>query len=179
MTLLSLRYEDRVQRTQAAQDFAEENDTSIHDAECQIDIGLFLDEYPRWELGTPHRAIILHKMFLHALLIEGRKRWSEWFTGDAMQQHVNDPGSKVDQSAMELVGYHTSQREMRDIYHSIYLLQMAPGLPPCRAQSRRKAIQDILSSLKGQLHRCGCSATVRSLESQEEQVGLNQHGSYE
>ena len=49
-----------------AQDFAEENDMSIHEAECQIDIRLFLDEYPRWELGTPHRAIILHEMFLHA-----------------------------------------------------------------------------------------------------------------
>ena len=66
MTLLSLRYGDRVQKTQAAQDFAEENNTSICEAECQIDIGLFLDEYPRWELGTPHRAIILHEMFLHA-----------------------------------------------------------------------------------------------------------------
>ena len=39
---------------------------SIHEAEHQIDIGLFLDEYPRWELGIPHRAIILHEMFLHA-----------------------------------------------------------------------------------------------------------------
>ena len=78
---------------------------------------------------------------------------------------VYDPGSKVAQSAMELVGYHTSQREMRDIYQSVYLLQRAPGLPPCGAQSRRKAIQDILSSLKGRLHRCGHSASVRNLES--------------
>ena len=65
-TLLSLRYRDQVQRTWAAQDFAEENNTSICEAEHQIDIGLFLDEYPRWELGTLHRAIILHEMFLHA-----------------------------------------------------------------------------------------------------------------
>ena len=54
-----------MQRTQAAWDFAEENDTSIREAECQIDIRFFLDEYPRWELGTPHRAIIPHKIFLH------------------------------------------------------------------------------------------------------------------
>ena len=86
---------------------------------------------------------------------------------------VYDPGSKADQSTMELVGHHTSQREMRDIYQSIYLLQRDPGLTPCGAQSRRKAIQDILSSLKGQLHRCGHSATIRNLDSQEEQVGLN------
>ena len=177
MTLLSLRYGDRVQRTRAAWDFAEENDMSICKAEHQIDIGLFLDEYPRWELGSPHRAIILHKMFLHAT----DRGWkvAEQMVHQHCQSSVYDPGSKADQSAMELVGYHMSQREMRDIYQSIYLLQRAPGLPPCGAQSRRKAIQDILSSLKGRLQRCGCSTTVRNLESQEQQVGLNWHGSYE
>ena len=55
-----------MQRTWAVWDWAEEDDISIREVEHQIDIGLFLDEYPRWELGTPHRAIILHKMFLHA-----------------------------------------------------------------------------------------------------------------
>ena len=85
-----------------------------------------------------------------------------------------DSNSKADQSAMELVGYHTSQKEIRDIYQSIYLLQRAPGLPSCRDQLRRKAIQDILSSLKGWLHRHGCSTTARDLEPQEEvQVRLN------
>ena len=175
--LLSLRYRDQVQRTWVAWDFAEENDMSIHEAEHQIDIRLFLDEYPRWELGTPHRAIILHKMFLHAT-DRGQKE-VEWMVCQGHCGSVYDHGSEADQSAMELVGYHMSQREMRDIYQSIYLLWRAPGLPPCGAQSRRKAIQDILSSLKGQLHRCGCSATVRNLKSQEEKVGLNLHSSYE
>ena len=40
--------------------------TSIRAAECQIDIGLFLDKYPQLELGTPHQSVILHEMFLHA-----------------------------------------------------------------------------------------------------------------
>ena len=31
-----------------------------------MDVGLFLDEYPQWELGTPHQSVILHEMFLHA-----------------------------------------------------------------------------------------------------------------
>ena len=92
---------------------------------------------------------------------------------------VYNHGSEADQSAMELLGYHTSQREMRDIYQSVYLLQRAPGLPPCGAQPRRKAIQDILSSLKSQLHRYGSSSMVRNLESQDEQVELNQCSSYE
>ena len=91
-----------------------------------------------------------------------------------------DPNLEVGQSTMELVGYHTSQKEMRDIYQSIYLLWRAPGLPSCRDQLWRKAIQGILSSLKIQLHRSGCSAAARDLESQEEeQVRLNWWGSYE
>ena len=177
MILLSLRYGDQVQRTWAAWDFAEENDTSICEAEHQIDIRLFLDEYPRWELGTPHRAIILHEMFLHTT-DRGQKE-AEQMVCWGHHGSVYEPGSEADQSAMELVGYHTSWREMRDIDQSIYLLWRAPGLSPCGAQSRRKAIQDILSSLKGWLHRCGCSATIRNLESLKEQVGLNWHGSYE
>ena len=163
MTLLSLRYGDQVQRTWVARDFAEENNTSIHEAECQIDIGLFLDEYPRWELGTSHRAINLHEMFLHTA-DRGQKEEEQmvhWGHCGSVYNH----GSEVDQYAMELVEYHTSQREMRDIYQSIYLLQKASGLPPCGAQPRRKAIQDILSSLKSRLHRCGHSSTVRNLES--------------
>ena len=90
-----------------------------------------------------------------------------------------DSNSEGDQSAMELVGYHTSHKEIRDIYQSVYLLQRAPGLPPCKTQPRRKAIQDILSFLKGQLHRCGCSTATGEREHQkEEQVRLNRRGSY-
>ena len=92
---------------------------------------------------------------------------------------VYNPGSEVDQSAMELVGYHTSQREMRDVYQSIYLLRRTPGLPPCGTQSRRRVIQDILSSLEEQLHRCGCSTSIRNLGPQERQAELNQRGSCE
>ena len=66
LTLLALQYGDRVQRPQAAQKQAEENGISIRESEHRIDVGLFLNEYPQWELGTPHQSIILHEMFLHA-----------------------------------------------------------------------------------------------------------------
>ena len=71
-----------MQRTWAAQDFAEENDMSIQEAECQIDIGLFLDAYPWWGVRDPIQSIILHEMFLHAAK-EGGKRWNVWSTGAA------------------------------------------------------------------------------------------------
>ena len=53
---------------------------------------------------------------------------------------------------MKLMGYQTSQKEIRDLYHSVYLLRRSLGPPPCGPQQRREAIWDILSSLRNQLH---------------------------
>ena len=39
---------------------------SVREAEWRLDAEVFLDEYPRWELGAPHQSVILHEMFLHA-----------------------------------------------------------------------------------------------------------------
>ena len=91
-----------------------------------------------------------------------------------------DPDSEVGQPAMELVGYHMSQKEIRNIYQSIYLLLRTPGLPSCGGQVRRRVIQNILSSLKDQLHRCGHPTTTSDPELQGERLfRLNQLESYE
>ena len=45
------------------------------------------------------------------------------------QGSVREPSSEVDQSTLHLIGYHTSQKELRDVYHSVYLLNRAPGFP--------------------------------------------------
>ena len=71
---------------------------------------------------------------------------------------LREPSSEADQSALHLVGYHTSQREMRDVYHSVYLLNRAPGFPSCGEATRRRAIQEILSSLMDRLQRQTSSA---------------------
>ena len=131
---------------------------------------------PGGGLGTPHQSIILHKMFLHAA--ERGQKEAEHMFCQGCWGSVYNPNSEADQSAMDLVGYHTSQNEIRDIYQSIHLLQRAPGLPSCRDWLRRKAIQDILFSLKGQLHRWGHSTAARDQELQEEQVRLNWWESY-
>ena len=73
LTLLELHYGGRVQRSQLAQEQAKEMGTSVREYECRIDVGLFLSEYPRWELGTPHWSVILHEMFLHA----AKRGWKE------------------------------------------------------------------------------------------------------
>ena len=53
------------------------------------------------------------------------------------------------------VAYPTSQKEIRDLYHEVYLLRRLPCSLPCRPQWSEEAIQDILSSLRSHLHRWG------------------------
>ena len=45
----------------------EEEGLSIREVERVVKSEMFLDEYPWWELGTPHQTVILHEMFLHAV----------------------------------------------------------------------------------------------------------------
>ena len=47
---------------------------------------------------------------------------------------------------------------MHDVYHSVYLLWRCPGSPSCRALRRKRAIQDVLSSLQAWLQRQTYSA---------------------
>ena len=124
--------------------------TSIREAKCQIDIGLFLDKYPQWELGTPHWSVILHEMFLHAANRGQKEAESMFCWGSTMGLNL-----QAGPSAMELVGYWTSHKEIRDICQSVYLLQRLLGLPSCGNEQRKRTIQDICSSLKDWMHRCG------------------------
>ena len=66
-SLLELLYGDRMNKSQTAREQALEVGLSFREAEWRLDAELFLDEYPRWELGTPHQSVILHEMFLHAI----------------------------------------------------------------------------------------------------------------
>ena len=56
---------------------------------------------------------------------------------------------------------------MRDLYHSVHLLNRAPGFPSCGEAIKRRAIQEILSSLQDRLQRQTSSAEARdALESE-------------
>ena len=77
------------------------------------------------------------------------------------QGSIREPNSEVDQSTLHLIGYHTSQKELRDVYHSVYLLNRAPGFPSCGEVKRRRAIQEILSSLEDRLRRQTSPAEAR------------------
>ena len=60
-------------KSQTARERAREVGLLIREAEQRIDTKLFLNEYPRWELGAPHQSVILHEMFLHA----AKQGWKE------------------------------------------------------------------------------------------------------
>ena len=83
------------------------------------------------------------------------------------QGSVREPNSEADQSALHLIGYHTSQKELRDMYHSMYLLNRAPGFPSCGEVKRRRAIQEILSSLWDRLQRQTFPAEARDTHGNE------------
>ena len=69
---------------------------------------------------------------------------------------------------------------MWDIYHSVYLLQRCPGSPSCGASRRKRAIQDILSSLQAQLQRQMYSAETKGPGTHgRERVGTEPLQSYE
>ena len=52
---------------------AEQEGLSFREAERVVETNLFLDEYPQWNIGSPHWSVILHEMFLHAAS-QGHKR---------------------------------------------------------------------------------------------------------
>ena len=107
--------------SQTTREQATEVGLSFSEAEWRLDAKLFLDEYPRWEIEVPHWSIILHEMFLHAAE-QGQKEvkrfiwWGCWCS-------LPRPDPEADLPAMKLVGYQTSHKEIRDLYHSVYLLR--------------------------------------------------------
>ena len=105
---------------QSARELAREAGLSIREAECQLDAELFLDEYPRWGIEGPHQAIILHSLFLHAA--EQEHKEAERFIHRGQWQSLPRPDPDADVPAIQLVGYQTSQKEIRDLYHEVYLL---------------------------------------------------------
>ena len=54
-----------MEKAQVAQEWAEEKGISFRESEWMVDSELFLYEYLRWGLGTPHQSVVLHEMFLH------------------------------------------------------------------------------------------------------------------
>ena len=124
--------------TQSAREWARKVGLSIREAEWRLDTKLFLDEYPRWEIEGPHWSVIIHDMFLHATK-QGQKE-AERFIRCGCWQSLPRPDPEVDVPTIKLVGYQTSCKEIRDLYHGIYLLIRSPHPLPCGPWWREEAI---------------------------------------
>ena len=145
--------------TQEACRLAELEGLSYREAKWVVESNLFLDEYPQWNLGSPHRSVILHEMFLH-VESQGRKE-VECMCHQGRRGCMRKPSSKEDQSALHLIDYHTSRKELRDVYYSIYNLNRVSGFPSCGKVKRVKVIWEILSSLQERLQRWAPSAEAK------------------
>ena len=130
-SLLELHYGGRIMKSQTAREEAREIALLVREAGWRIDAELFLNEYPRWELGAPQQSVILHQMFLHTA--EQGQKEAERLICQGCWGSASGPNLEAGQSTMELVGYWTSHKEIYDIYHIAYLLRRSPGLPPCGA----------------------------------------------
>ena len=127
MALLTLAYGDKMEKTQEAHCMVEQEGLSYREAKQVVETDLFLNEYPQQSIRSPHQSVILHEMFLHAAS-QGRKE-AECMCHWGHQGSIREPNSEADQSVLHLIWYHTSQKELGDVYHSVYLLNRAPGFP--------------------------------------------------
>ena len=83
---------------------------------------------------------------------------------------MREPNSEEDQSALHLTGYHTSRKELRDVYYSVYSLNRVLGFPSCGEVKRMRAIREILSLLQERLQRWTPSAEAEDIP--EHEMGL-------
>ena len=90
---------------------------------------------------------------------------------------MREPNSEEDQSTLHLIGYHTSCKELRDVYYSIYSFNRAPGFPSCGRVKRMRAIQEILSLLQERLQRQTPSTEAEDVP--EHEMGLIPLPTYE
>ena len=74
MTLLILKYGSRMELTQEACLRVEQEGISFREAQRIVESDLFLDEYPRWDLGTLHWPVILTKCSCMPRPEDGRRQ---------------------------------------------------------------------------------------------------------
>ena len=76
----------------------------------------------------PHDPIIPQGMFVHAA--ESGQREAGRLIPNSCQHGLLGPDPEVDVPAIQLVGYQTSQEEIRDLFHKVYMLKRLPSPPP-------------------------------------------------
>ena len=127
-----------------------------------VESDLFLDEYPRWDLGTLHWLVILHEMFLHA----AAKGWkeAEQMTCQGFRQYMSQLDPRADLSTIQLVYPMIGRRELLDLYLEVYKLHRLPGSPP----GEPAILQEILSAISDPTSEEEQSASTRRSSSHQD-----------
>ena len=111
-----------------------------------MDVDMFLDGYARWEVGSPHHPVILHKMFQYTT--EQGQKVAEQLVCQGHQHSLLKLDLQADVSAIQLVGPQTSNEEFRTLYYEVYKLRRLPGSPPWGLEWMEELATEIVSSLK-------------------------------
>ena len=93
-----------------------------------MDVELFLEGQVKWEADSPHCLMMLYEMFCHAA-DQGQKE-AEQMVCHSHWQELPKLDPEVDLSAIQLVGTHTSKKEIQSLYLEVYKQQRLLGSPP-------------------------------------------------
>ena len=127
--LLELKYQDKWHKSLATKEWAKKEGLSIKEAECHLDMELFLDEYTQWDVSGWHYPFILQKLFVQAA--ESGWKEAERLICCGCQHGLPMLDPKVDVPAIQLIGYQASREEIGDLFHWVYMLKRLPGPPLC------------------------------------------------
>ena len=122
---------------------------SIKETEHCMDMEMFLDKYPLWEVRVPHHPIILQGMFVHAAKLGWKE--AERLICQGHWHGLLRLNPEADVPAIQLVGYQTSWEEIWDLFHAVHMFKRLPSLLPLGPKWMEKATKDILSSLRSHL----------------------------
>ena len=69
-----MHYADRMHKSQTTREQTIKVGLSFRETERRLNAKLFLDKYPRWEIGVPHQSVSSMRCY-YMLPNEGRRRW--------------------------------------------------------------------------------------------------------
>ena len=94
-----------------------------------MDVDMFLDEYPLWDVEGLHCPLILQEMFLQAT--HARRREAEQMVCQGHEYGLPCLDPQADISPVLSVGPQTSREEIWDLYYQVYKLRRLPRSLPC------------------------------------------------
>ena len=123
-----------------------------------MDIELFLEGQAKWEADSPYHLMMLYEMFHHAMDQGWKEVEQTVCQGHRQELPKLDP--EEDLSAIQLVGPHTSKKEIQSLYLKVYKQQRLPGSPPAEMELMEEVVSSF-NDCQGQKQRRAPDTTAR------------------